>query len=99
LRETAEKFAQLRAEKGIDVATARPSTPALLEGPRNLGLAYEDASGASTDAEGMNGGRTGLGFGLAGRGLESMATSAAGTPTKGDGNLDGNAVDADMAGI
>ena len=80
LRETADKFAQLRTEKGIAAAPAKAGTPALHEAPRAAGLGFAGGSGTSTDVEQANGGRAGLGLGMAGRGLESLGTSAVGTP-------------------
>jgi hypothetical protein len=80
LRETADKFAQLRAEKGISGPAAREGTPALFDLPMLDASGYEGDSGATTDAEQTNGGRKGLGFGISGRGLESLGTSAVGTP-------------------
>ena len=80
LRETADKFAQLRAEKGISGPAAKEGTPALLDVPMLDASGYGGDSGATTDAEQTNGGRTGLGFGMSGRGLESLGTSAIGTP-------------------
>jgi hypothetical protein len=100
LRETAEKFAQLRAEKGISAPTAKEGTPALLDVPSSSGLGFDGGeSGASTDVEHFNVGRAGLGFGLAGRGLESLGTSAVGTPAAIEEDGEGNdAIDSNMAG-
>jgi hypothetical protein len=80
LRETADKFAQLRAEKGISGPRAKEGTPALLDVPMAEAPGYGGDSGANTDVEQTNGGRFGLGFGMSGRGLESLGTSAVGTP-------------------
>ena len=85
LRETADKFAALRAERGISAAPVRSGTPALLDVPMAGGLGFAGDSGASTDVEQANGGRVGLGFGMVGRGLESLGTSAVGTPIAQDG--------------
>lgn len=83
LRETADKFQQLRAEKGIANSTEQDSAAAALDASGlaarlGAGLGPSAESGASSDIENMNGGR--LGLGMAGRGLESLGTSAAGTP-------------------
>lgn len=91
LRETAEKFQQMRAEKGIENSTGGGSVPAALDA---LGLAARLRagvgagvdSGASTDVDEMNGVR--LGIGMAGRGLESLGTSAVGTPMAVDSEHD-----------
>ena len=80
LRETADKFAQLRAEKGISGTSAKEGTPALLDVPMAEGLGSGGDSGANTDGEGANGGRSGLGFSMTARGLESLGTSAVVTP-------------------
>ena len=98
LKETGEKFAQLRAEKGITGPAAKEGTPALLDAPQSAdlgaglgaraGMGFGGDSGASTDVENVNGGRGGLGFGMSGRGLESLGTSAAVTPAGGDDGSD-----------
>lgn len=89
LRETADKFAQLRAEKGISGPAAKEGTPALLDVPMMKASEFDGDSGATTDAEQSSGGRAGLGFGMAGRGLESLGTSAVGTPAgeRGDDSM------------
>ena len=85
LRETADRFAQLRAEKGIAGVPAKEGTPSLLDVPTVAGLGFGGESGGSTDLEQANGGRAGLGFSMTGRGLESLGTSAVGTPVGDDG--------------
>ena len=94
LRETADKFAQLRAEKGISASVARASTPAL-DAP-GLGAGPDFAAGLGSDfnLRDVNGGHAGLGFGLPGRGLESLGASAVGTPTGVDGE-EGSSVNSD----
>ena len=80
LRETAEKFALLRAEKGIAAPAAKEGTPALLDVPMVDRRGESGESAANSDAEQAVAGRSGLGFGMAGRGLESLGASAVGTP-------------------
>lgn len=80
LRETADKFAQLRAEKGISAPAAKEGTPALMDVPMTEVAGLGGDSGATTDAEQTSSGRAGLGFGISGRGLESLGASAVGTP-------------------
>ena len=104
LKETGEKFVQLRAEKGITGPAAKEGTPALLDAPQpadlgaglgaRAGPGFGGDSGASTDVENVTGGRGGLGFGMSGRGLESLGTSAAATPAGGDDGSD-SSVDVD----
>jgi hypothetical protein len=86
LRETAEKFALLRAEKGISAPAAKEGTPALLDVPMVDRRGESGDSGANSDVEQATAGRSGLGFGMAGRGLESLGTSAVGTPAGGQGD-------------
>ena len=82
LRDTADKYAALRAEKGISAPSAELGRPGLLEAPSARWSGGDGGeSGASTDVE-MNGGRMGLGFG---RGLESLGGSGLGTPLRQDG--------------
>ena len=83
LRETADKFALLRAEKGIAAPAGREGTPALLDVPM---VDRSGESGANSDVEQLAAGRSGLGFGMAGRGLESLGTSAVGTPAADQGD-------------
>lgn len=88
LTDTAEKFAQLRAEKGIGGPSAKQDTPdvdasSLIPGA-GAGLGFARAGGGIGDAGNINGGRSGLGFGMAERGLESIGTSAVGTPAGGE---------------
>lgn len=73
LRETAEKFQQLRAERGIPAANE--GTPAL----ETVGAMAMLENGDETDYvnEDVNGGHAGLGFG---RGLDSVGASGLGTP-------------------
>ena len=105
LRETADGFQRLRVEKGI----AGAGDAGLKEGTPDLGVAdyaarlgaglgFGGESGASTDVENVNG-RTGLGFGMAGRGLESLGTSAVGTPAAGDDMDDSDGVDSDPMAV
>ena len=97
LKETAEKFEQLRAEKGIagggaSQAVSKEGTPGLgngttpvLNGGAGLGFAGGGGRGGGNDDDyGEHDepvGRPGLG--MAGRGLESLGASAAGTPVGG----------------
>ncbi|KAK3054302.1 hypothetical protein LTR09_004570 [Extremus antarcticus] len=86
LRETAEKFAALRTEKDIAAPSVTESTPALLDMPSAAGLILDDYENVTaSDNELPNLGRQGLGFGPAGRGLESLGTSAESTPMQEDG--------------
>jgi len=85
LQETAEKFEQLRKEKGIASNAAsglvtKEGTPALLGSMGN---------GASADDEDEDE-RPTLGLGMAGRGLDSLGESNAPTPAGGayDGGMD-----------
>ena len=88
LRETADKFARLRAEKDISAQPVREGTPALLDVPSAAALGFAGDSGASTDVEQSNGARIGLGFGMAGRVLESLGTSTVSTPAGEDAHED-----------
>ncbi|KAK5172126.1 uncharacterized protein LTR77_003764 [Saxophila tyrrhenica] len=93
LRETAEKFAALRAEKGIAAASETEPMPALLGMPPAAGLADlgsgEGESGATTDNEQQPAGRQGLGFGVASHGLDGLGSSVVSTPMQQDGVGDG----------
>lgn len=93
LRETAEKFAALRAEKGIAAPSER--TPALLDVPGGAELRLNDVDNdvAATDTEQSNLGRQGLGFRVVGRGLDSLATSAVSTPMQEKGVEESGEVD------
>lgn len=93
LRETADKFAALRAEKGIAPSTTTAGTSGLLEAPSSGMVMDGGESDASTDIEGTNGGRRGLGFGVAARGLESLGPSQAGTPMTQEDGEDGGMED------
>jgi hypothetical protein len=82
LKETGEKFDELRREKGIASVGAasgvvtKEGTPALLENGRGLGNGGLDED-AEEDVE-----RPVLGLGMAGRGLESLGASMPGTPVQ-----------------
>ena len=97
LRETAEKFARLRAERGIEGPVSSGDTTAgLLEAPATAGLgsaARED--GEDMDVEQMDGGHAGLGFCMSARGLESLGASAVGTPAAGADDGDSGSVEPD----
>lgn len=79
LRETAEKFEQLRREKGIAGQTAsglvtKEGTPAVLGSIGNGTVAEDDEEDE----------RPALGLGMAGRGLDSLGGSNAATPAGGE---------------
>ncbi|KAK3720829.1 hypothetical protein LTR37_003492 [Vermiconidia calcicola] len=97
LRETAEKSARLRAERGIEGPVSSGDTTAgLLEAPATAGLgsaARED--GEDMDVEQMDGGHAGLGFCMSARGLESLGASAVGTPAAGADDGDSGSVEPD----
>ena len=83
LKETAQKFEELRKEKGIASTTAsgvvtKEGTPALLEAGKGLG--YNGNGVAEEDGEEDE--RPVLGLGMPGRGLESLGTSGVGTPVR-----------------
>ena len=82
LKETGEKFEELRREKGIASvgAVTKEGTPALLENGRGLGFA---SGNGDLDEDGEDDvERPMLGLGMAGRGLESMGASMPGTPVR-----------------
>ena len=83
LKETGEKFEALRKEKGIASTTAsgvvtKEGTPALLEAVKGLGY----AGNGVPEEDGEEDERPVLGLGMPGRGLESLSTSAVGTPVR-----------------
>lgn len=84
LKETAQKFEELRKEKGIASTTAsgvvtKEGTPALLEAGKGLGYTGNGVS----EEDGEEDERPVLGLGMPGRGLESLGTSGVGTPVQG----------------
>jgi hypothetical protein len=90
LKETGEKFEELRREKGIastGVASGvvtKEGTPALLENGRGLGFAVNGDMDEDGDEDVE---RPVLGLGMAGRGLESLGASAPGTPVGGSDDV------------
>ncbi|KAK3714677.1 hypothetical protein LTR37_007657 [Vermiconidia calcicola] len=93
LRETAEKFARLRAERGIE---GPASSVGLLEAPAAAGLGSATREdGEAMDVEQMDGAHAGLGFGTSGRGLESLGASAVGTPAADVDDGDSGSVEPD----
>ncbi|KAM0692658.1 hypothetical protein Q7P36_007213 [Cladosporium allicinum] len=86
LKETGEKFEELRREKGIasvgaaSGAVTKEGTPALLENGRGLGFASGNGDLDEDGEEDVE--RPMLGLGMAGRGLESMGASMPGTPVR-----------------
>ena len=95
LKETGEKFEELRREKGIASVGAasgvvtKEGTPALLENGKGLGFASGNTSGNGvSDEDGEEDvERPALGLGMAGRGLESFGASAPGTPVQGSDDV------------
>lgn len=95
LRETGEKFEELRRERGIasvgvaSGAVTKEGTPALLENGRGIGFASAAGNGVSDgDGEDDEVDRPVLGLGaMAGRGLESLGASAPGTPVRGSDDV------------
>lgn len=83
LKETAQKFEELRKDKGIASTTAsgvvtKEGTPALLEAGKGLGYTGNGVS----EEDGEEDERPVLGLGMPGRGLESLGTSGVGTPVQ-----------------
>ena len=94
LKETGEKFEELRREKGIASVGAasgvvtKEGTPALLESGRGLGVDHGNGNGVSDgDGEDEEVERPVLGLGVAGRGLESLGASGPGTPVRGSDDV------------
>jgi hypothetical protein len=91
LKETGEKFEELRREKGIASVGAasgvvtKEGTPALLENGKGLGLASGNGDLDEDDEEDVE--RPVLGLGMAGRGLESLGASMPGTPVRGSDDV------------
>jgi hypothetical protein len=91
LKETGEKFEELRREKGIastevaSGAVTKEGTPALLENGGGLGFA--SGNGVSDEDGDEDVERPVLGLGMAGRGLESLGASAPRTPVQGSDDV------------